>query len=318
MSSRMKAGGDEAVSVLRGAFDLGYPCDERSSRKMQQILSRRSEGSILRKRSSLMGRRSPHDFQSAQSATTEQSASPIWTKSTIQGGVGPWSARLAPWRGPQGSAMSFGVPFFVDSPRQESPMHPVRLPPVQEVLKAPPEKAGVPVTCPACKCQMTVPHQAGAVRPQAPPVVYQQPPAFPQQPPVVYQQPPSVPQRPPVVYQQPPAIPQPSSYCRNCGRVVAPNAVMCVSCGVAPLNSTNYCPNCGTQTNHAQVVCVRCGIALGNTSGAKTTGKAIFLGLNATDSSSLSCCWGSSFRSPGFPGWSRPAKEGPSRATFTR
>src|SRR5437773_11189326 len=45
-----------AARVLRQSFDVGYPCDERSSRKMQQTLSQRSEGSIYRKRSSLRGR----------------------------------------------------------------------------------------------------------------------------------------------------------------------------------------------------------------------------------------------------------------------
>src|SRR5262249_8165205 len=34
-------------------FDKGEACDKRSGRKMQQVLSRRSEGSISRKRSSL-------------------------------------------------------------------------------------------------------------------------------------------------------------------------------------------------------------------------------------------------------------------------
>src|ERR1700757_2336174 len=43
--------GMAAASVLRRIFDLERPCDERSSRKMQQVLSQRSEGAISRQRS---------------------------------------------------------------------------------------------------------------------------------------------------------------------------------------------------------------------------------------------------------------------------
>src|SRR6516165_5161569 len=43
--------GMAAASVLRMIFDLERPCDERSSRKMQQVLSQRSEGAISTQRS---------------------------------------------------------------------------------------------------------------------------------------------------------------------------------------------------------------------------------------------------------------------------
>jgi hypothetical protein len=35
-----------AASLLRMIFGLEPPCDERSNRKMQQVLSQRSEGAI--------------------------------------------------------------------------------------------------------------------------------------------------------------------------------------------------------------------------------------------------------------------------------
>ncbi len=51
-------------------------------------------------------------------------------------------------------------------------------------------------------------------------------------------------------------------FCRNCGKEVAPQAVMCVSCGVPPLKGVNFCQNCGSKTNPAAVVCTTCGVAL--------------------------------------------------------
>lgn len=51
-------------------------------------------------------------------------------------------------------------------------------------------------------------------------------------------------------------------FCRNCGKEVAPQAVMCVSCGVPPMKGVNFCQNCGSKTNPNAVVCTTCGVAL--------------------------------------------------------
>lgn len=51
-------------------------------------------------------------------------------------------------------------------------------------------------------------------------------------------------------------------YCRNCGKEVAEQAVMCVSCGVPPRNGRNFCQNCGAETNAEALVCVNCGVKL--------------------------------------------------------
>jgi hypothetical protein len=51
-------------------------------------------------------------------------------------------------------------------------------------------------------------------------------------------------------------------FCRNCGKEVSPQAVMCVSCGVPPLGGKNFCQNCGAATNSAAVVCTSCGVSL--------------------------------------------------------
>lgn len=52
-------------------------------------------------------------------------------------------------------------------------------------------------------------------------------------------------------------------FCRNCGKEVAPQAVICVSCGVPPRNGVNFCFNCGGQTNAVAEFCTKCGVALG-------------------------------------------------------
>lgn len=48
-------------------------------------------------------------------------------------------------------------------------------------------------------------------------------------------------------------------FCRNCGKEVAPNAEVCVSCGVKPANGNQFCPNCGVNTNANQEICIKCG-----------------------------------------------------------
>jgi len=51
-------------------------------------------------------------------------------------------------------------------------------------------------------------------------------------------------------------------FCRNCGKEVSPQAVICVACGVPPLNGVNFCQSCGAKTNPAAIVCTTCGVAL--------------------------------------------------------
>lgn len=54
-------------------------------------------------------------------------------------------------------------------------------------------------------------------------------------------------------------------FCRNCGKELSDQAVMCVSCGAPPglpREGHNYCPNCGSKTDPAAQVCMNCGISL--------------------------------------------------------
>ena len=51
-------------------------------------------------------------------------------------------------------------------------------------------------------------------------------------------------------------------YCRNCGKEVAEQAVMCVACGVPPKSGKKFCQNCGAETNLAAEVCTKCGVRL--------------------------------------------------------
>lgn len=75
-------------------------------------------------------------------------------------------------------------------------------------------------------------------------------------------------------------------FCRNCGKEVAEQAVMCVGCGMSPQNGKNFCQNCGAGTNPAAEVCVKCGVRLASMTSSPEGGKdwlttlllAIFLG----------------------------------------
>lgn len=51
-------------------------------------------------------------------------------------------------------------------------------------------------------------------------------------------------------------------FCRNCGKEVAEQAVMCVSCGCPPKSGKKFCQNCGSETNPAAEVCITCGARL--------------------------------------------------------
>ncbi len=52
-------------------------------------------------------------------------------------------------------------------------------------------------------------------------------------------------------------------YCRNCGKEVADNAVICVSCGAKPLAGAKYCQNCSAEVDPKAEICVKCGVRLG-------------------------------------------------------
>jgi TM2 domain-containing membrane protein YozV len=51
-------------------------------------------------------------------------------------------------------------------------------------------------------------------------------------------------------------------YCRNCGKEINKQAIMCIYCGVAPNNGDRYCQNCGNPTNSNADICVKCGVML--------------------------------------------------------
>lgn len=53
-------------------------------------------------------------------------------------------------------------------------------------------------------------------------------------------------------------------FCKNCGKEVMPNAVICVGCGVKVGDGVNYCMNCGNQIAPNANVCTTCGCATNN------------------------------------------------------
>ncbi|HEX7151888.1 MAG TPA: zinc ribbon domain-containing protein [Thermoanaerobaculia bacterium] len=53
-------------------------------------------------------------------------------------------------------------------------------------------------------------------------------------------------------------------HCGHCGSQLAPQAVVCVTCGGMPRVGRRFCLNCGKENANPQaVVCVHCGAALG-------------------------------------------------------
>ena len=51
-------------------------------------------------------------------------------------------------------------------------------------------------------------------------------------------------------------------FCKNCGKEVANNAAVCLSCGVATGQGNSFCPNCGAPTNPNAAICTACGVAI--------------------------------------------------------
>lgn len=70
-------------------------------------------------------------------------------------------------------------------------------------------------------------------------------------------------------------------YCRNCGKEVIPQALICTSCGAPPLKGNKFCQNCGTETNPMAEICLKCGVRLsvGAMPGAKSKMAAGLLGI---------------------------------------
>jgi ribosomal protein L40E len=56
-------------------------------------------------------------------------------------------------------------------------------------------------------------------------------------------------------------------HCRNCGKEVAEQAVVCVACGVPPKSGKKYCQNCGAETIPAAEMCTKCGVKLATGAG---------------------------------------------------
>ena len=72
-------------------------------------------------------------------------------------------------------------------------------------------------------------------------------------------------------------------FCRNCGKPVNDQAVVCVACGVPTLGGNTFCQSCGAQTNPAAAMCVKCGVPLKTAATPNTSSsQAVFLGLNQT------------------------------------
>jgi TM2 domain-containing membrane protein YozV len=72
-------------------------------------------------------------------------------------------------------------------------------------------------------------------------------------------------------------------FCRNCGKEVAEQAVVCISCGCPPLKGNKFCQACGILITAAPGlqpdVCVKCGVKLAKDEAAKSKLAAGLLGI---------------------------------------
>ena len=48
-------------------------------------------------------------------------------------------------------------------------------------------------------------------------------------------------------------------FCTNCGSPVSEYAIVCMSCGAAPIGHIKFCRHCGVGLNPEQIVCIKCG-----------------------------------------------------------
>ncbi len=60
------------------------------------------------------------------------------------------------------------------------------------------------------------------------------------------------------------------AFCRNCARELAPNAALCVGCGVPPPKGDKFCQNCAKPVDPLADVCVGCGVKLAKPTSAQT------------------------------------------------
>src|SRR4030065_2336940 len=68
-------------------------------------------------------------------------------------------------------------------------------------------------------------------------------------------------------------------YCRNCGKEVAEQALMCMTCGVPPKNGKRFCQNCGQETNPGAELCTKCGVRLVSIAAPETAKSRIAAGI---------------------------------------
>ena len=70
-------------------------------------------------------------------------------------------------------------------------------------------------------------------------------------------------------------------FCRNCGKEIPEQAVVCVGCGCPPQAGSNYCQHCAAETNTQQEICIKCGVRLVKTrpEGAKSKIAAGLMGV---------------------------------------
>lgn len=68
-------------------------------------------------------------------------------------------------------------------------------------------------------------------------------------------------------------------YCKNCGRQMDNQAIVCTSCGVPVGKDSNYCQNCGEPANPMAQLCVKCGCSLSSGANQKSKLAAGLLGI---------------------------------------
>lgn len=64
-------------------------------------------------------------------------------------------------------------------------------------------------------------------------------------------------------------------YCKNCGKPMVNEAVVCVSCGVPKGVGANFCWNCAAQCNPMAAVCTNCGVQLNSVGGLSDKSKMV-------------------------------------------
>jgi TM2 domain-containing membrane protein YozV len=68
-------------------------------------------------------------------------------------------------------------------------------------------------------------------------------------------------------------------YCRNCGKEVSEQAIMCMACGVPPKKGNRFCQNCGQETDPKAELCARCGVRLAPLTAPETAKSRVAAGV---------------------------------------